>query len=134
MKKFLFLTLIFTALFSTTIFAQAPASQVANTQTASDKVAMLQKMKETMKPKMMEKTGLTEALVDKILEINLDMRMQAAAFKDLSEADRAAKITELKAAKEKKLSELLTADQLKSLNAYYADMSKNAATEKREVK
>ena len=116
MKKFLFLTLIFTALFSTTILAQG----------GSDQAAMLAKMKETMKPKMMEKTGLTEALVDKVLEINLEMRMQAAALKDLSEADRTTKITELKAAKEKKLSELLTAEQLKALNAYYADMAKNA--------
>jgi hypothetical protein len=115
MKKLLFLTLIFAALFSTTTLAQG----------GNDQAAMLQKMKETIKPKMIEKTGLTEALVDKVLEINLEMRMQAAALKDLSEADRATKITELKAAKEKKLSELLTADQLKALNAYYADMAKN---------
>ena len=126
MKKYLFLTFILAALYSTTIFAQGATNQVAGAQVATDQVAMLQKMKETMKPKMIEKTGLSDAKADKVLEINLEMRMAAAALRDLSEADRSAKIAELKAAKEKKLSELLTADELKALNAYYADMAKNA--------
>ncbi|HUS03688.1 MAG TPA: hypothetical protein VMY77_18240 [Chitinophagaceae bacterium] len=126
MKKYLFLTFILSALYSTTILAQAATSQVASAKGATDQVAMLQKMKETMKPKMIEKTGLSDAKADKVLEINLEMRMAAAALKDLNEADRSAKIAELKAAKEKKLSELLTADEFKALNAYYADMAKNA--------
>ena len=126
MKKFLFLTFILSALYSTTIFAQGTTTQVTNAPAAIDKVAMLQKMKESMKPKMIEKTGLSDAKVDKVLELNLEMRIAASALGDLSEADRSAKIAELKAAKEKKLSELLTADELKSLNAYYDDMRKNA--------
>ena len=126
MKKFLFLTFILSALYSTTILAQGPTSQVASATGATDQVAMLQKMKETMKPKMIEKTGLSDAKADKVLEINLEMRMAASALGNLSETDRATKIAELKAAKEKKLSELLTADELKALNAYYADMAKNA--------
>jgi hypothetical protein len=126
MKKLLFLTFIFSALYSTTIFAQGTTTQVASTQVANDQVAMLQKMKETMKPKMIEKTGLSDAKADKVIEINFEMRQAAGALRDLSEADRSTKIAELKAAREKKLSELLTADELKSLNAYYADMAKNA--------
>ena len=126
MKKFLFLTFILSALYSTTILAQGPTSQVASATGATDQVAMLQKMKETMKPKMIEKTGISDAKADKVLEINLEMRMAASALGNLSETDRATKIAELKAAKEKKLSELLTADELKALNAYYADMAKNA--------
>ena len=126
MKKYLFLTFILSALYSSALFAQAATSQVTSAKGATDQVAMLQKMKETMKPKMIEKTGLSDAKADKVLEINLEMRLAAAALKDLNEADRSAKIAELKAAKEKKLSELLTADELKSLNAYYADMAKNA--------
>ena len=126
MKKLLFLTFILSALYSTTILAQGPTSQVASATGATDQVAMLQKMKETMKPKMIEKTGISDAKADKVLEINLEMRMAASALGNLSETDRATKIAELKAAKEKKLSELLTADELKALNAYYADMAKNA--------
>ena len=126
MKKYLFLTFILSALYSTTILAQGTTTQGSGAPAAIDQVAMLQKMKETMKPKMIEKTGLSEAKVDKILEINLETRIAASNLKDLSEADRSAKITELKAAKDKKISELLTADELKSLNAYYDDLKKNA--------
>jgi hypothetical protein len=51
--------------------------------------------------------------------------MAASNLRDLSEADRSKKITELKAAKEKKISEFLTADQIKAVNAYYQEMGKN---------
>ena len=115
MKKFLLLTLLFGAIISTN----------ANAQTA-DPAAMLQQMKERTKQPMIEKTGLTEALADKVIEINFEMRMAASGLRDLSEADRAKKIADLKAAKEKKLSDLLTPDQLKAVKAFYEDMVKNA--------
>ena len=131
MKKYLFLTFILSALYSTTILAQGATNQVASTQVANDQVAMLQKMKETMKPKMIEKTGISEAKVDKILELNLEMRIAASNLKDLSEADRSAKIAELKAAKEKKFTEFLSADQIKAMNAYYEEMGKNSQRERK---
>ena len=115
MKKFLFLTLIFGAILSTTVHAQT-----------ADPATMLQQMKERIKPQMVEKTGLTEALADKVIEINFEMRMAASGLRDLSEADRAKKIAELKDAKEKKLSALLTPEQLKAVKAFYEDMAKNA--------
>jgi hypothetical protein len=115
MKKFLFLTLIFSAIISTTSYAQP----------AGDPATILQQMKESIKPQMIEKTGLTEALADKVIEINFETRMAASALKDLNEADRSVKIAELKAAREKKLNELLTPEQLKSVNAFYEEMGKN---------
>ena len=75
---------------------------------------------------MVAKTGLTDALADRVIEINFEMRMAASALRDLSEADRSAKIQELKADKEKKLSELLTADQLKAVKEFYENMGKGA--------
>ena len=116
MKKFLFLTLIFSAIISTTTHAQP----------AGDPASMLQQMKEKQRPGLVEKVGLTEAQADKIIEINYEMRMQAAReLKDLNEADRTKKIAELKAAKEKKFSEFLTPEQIKAMNAYYEEMGKN---------
>src|SRR5215217_2766737 len=115
MKKLIFLTLIFSAIISTTIHAQ----------NAADPAAMLQQMKERIKPKMIEKTGLTDAQADKVIEINFEMRQAAGALRDLNEADRTTKIAELKAAKEKKLNELLTAEQIKAVKAFYEDMGKN---------
>jgi Spy/CpxP family protein refolding chaperone len=129
MKKLLFLTLIFSGIISTTTHAQTAANQATVIQpakTGADPAAMLQQVKETVRPQMVEKTGLTEAQADKVIEINFAFRQRAAtALHDLNEADRAAKIAEFRAAKEKMLSEILTAEQIKSVNTFYEDMGKN---------
>ena len=75
---------------------------------------------------MVEKTGLTTAQAEKVVELNYEMRTAAAGLKDLPEAERSAKIQELKAAKEKKFSELFTADQLVAIKKFYEDMAANA--------
>ncbi|HMK05010.1 MAG TPA: hypothetical protein VK489_12490 [Ferruginibacter sp.] len=117
MKKYLFLAIIFSAIISTTINAQTGGA---------DQAAMLQQMKERVKPSMVEKTGLTEAQAERVIEINFEIRQAAGALRDLNEADRAAKIAELKAAKEKKYSEIpLTAEQISAVKAFYEDMGKN---------
>ena len=131
MKKFLLLTLIFSAVISTASYAQPtqqtqPAQPAQQTQPAFDPAVMLQQMKEKQVPLMVEKTGLSEAKANRVIELNFEMRMAASALKDLSEADRSVKIQELKAAKEKKMSELLTADELKAVKDFYEGMGKNA--------
>jgi Spy/CpxP family protein refolding chaperone len=116
MKKFLFLTLIFSAIISTATYAQP----------AGDPPTMLQQMKEKQKPGLVEKAGLTEEQADKIIEINFETRMQASReLPGLNEADRAKKIAELKAAKEKRYSEVLTPELIKAVNTYYEEMGKN---------
>ena len=133
MKKFLFLSLIFGAVVSTNIHAQsgtaqsgpqASTPQTGGAQTAYDPAVMLQQMKKIV-PQMVEKTGLTEAQANKVIELNFEMRQAAGALKDLSDADRMAKIAELKAAKEKKMSELLTVEQIAAVKTFYEDMGKN---------
>lgn len=116
MKKLLFLSFIFSAIVSTTVIAQA-----------GDPVSMLQQVKDRVKQPMVEKTGLSEAQADKVIEINFEFRQQLGdAIKGLSEADRAAKIAELKAAKEQKIRDIpLTDEQVKSLNTFYQEMGKN---------
>ena len=129
MKKFLLLTLIFVAIISTATNAQpqsqpqAQAKPQAQAQ-VSDPAAMLQQMKEKIRPEMVAKTGLTEAQADKVIDLNFEMRMAAAGLKDLPEADRTAKIQELKAAKEKKFSEFLTPEQIKAVKEFYENMGK----------
>ena len=114
MKKFFFLTLILGALVSTTSYAQA-----------GDPPSMLQQMKEKQKPELVEKVGLTDAQAEKVIEINYELRMASVVFRDLSEADRKTKIAELMAVKDKKMSEFLTPDQIKTMNAYYMEKRKN---------
>ena len=121
MKKILFLTLIFSAIISTTTLAQA-----------GDPATILQQMKEKQRPGLVEKAGLTEAQANKVIELNYEMRMKMLDFKDLNEADRSKKIAELRAEKEKKFAEFLTPELIKSMNDYHAEMAKNAP--KREIK
>jgi Spy/CpxP family protein refolding chaperone len=127
MKKFLLLTLIFSAVISTATYAQPaqPSQPSQPTQQAPDPATMLQQMKEKIKPQMVAKTGLTEAQADKVIELNFEMRQAAAGLRDLNEADRTAKIQELKAAKEKKMSELLTPEQIKAVKEFYENLGKN---------
>ena len=127
MKKFLFLTLIFSAIIAATTHAQTDGGPAVKPQPTkeADPAAILRQMKEKQVPLMVEKTGLTEAQANKVIELNYEMRMAAGALKDLNEADRSAKIAELKAAKDKKMSELLTADQIAAVKKFYEDMGKN---------
>jgi len=116
MKKFLFMTLIFGAIISTSAYAQP----------AGDPPSVLQQMKEKQKPGLMEKVGLTEAQAEKVIELNYEMRMKASTeLKDLNEADRSKRIAELKAEKEKKFAEFLSPDQIAAMHKYYEDMGKN---------
>ena len=116
MKKLLFLIVIFGAIISTNAYAQP----------AGDPPSMLQQMKEKQKPGLIEKAGLTEEQAEKVIELNYEMRMQASReFKDLAEADRSKRFAELKAAKEKKFTEFLTAEQITAMNKYYEEMGKN---------
>jgi len=136
MKKFLLLTLIFGAMLTTANAqqqAQGPSQPQAQTKTQAqtqnqapvvDPAIMLQQMKEKLVPQMVVKTGLTEAQCNKVIELNFEMRMAASKLGDLSEADRTAKIQELKAAKEKKMNELFTPDQLKAIKDFYEGLAK----------
>lgn len=123
MKKFFVLTLMFSALFSTTVLAQ----NGPQTKAAPDPAVMLQQMKEKQKPGLVEKAGLTEAQADKVIEINFELRMAMMTdLRGLNEADRAKKIADFKAAKEKRYSEIpLTPEQIKSVYTFYEDMGKN---------
>ena len=116
MKKLLFLTLIFGAMVTTKIHAQA-----------GDPPSMLQQIKDKVKQPMVEKTGLTEAQADRVIEINFEMRETMRGLGELSEADRAAKVAELKAARDKKYSEIpLTAEQIAAVKSFYENMPRNA--------
>jgi len=141
MKKLLFLSLISGALISTGTYAQGPATaqqpiaQQPATQlpTAEQYANMLKEAKEKQAPMLVENAGLNRGQAEKVIEINFEIRQQAAAsLQGLNEADRAAKLAEFKAAKEKKYSEIpLTAEQIKAVYAAYEDMGKNM--QKRQV-
>ena len=76
---------------------------------------------------LIEKAGLTAAQAEKVIEINFETRRgAAAALQGLNETDRTAKLAEIKAAKEKKYSEIpLTPEQIKAVYAAYEDWGKS---------
>jgi hypothetical protein len=126
MKKYLFLTFILGAVIATTTNAQTAAAPATAQNAASDAAAMLQRTKEKVVAPMVEKTGLTEAQANRVVEINFEMRQTMMNYKDLNEEERSKKVAELKAARDKKLSEIpLTPEQIESVFAFYKDMGKN---------
>ena len=135
MKKLLFLSLISGALISTSANAQGPevkpqpaAQQPAAPQfTAEQKANMIKEAKEKQVPMLVEKAGITDAQAERVIEINYEIRFQAAsALQGLNDADRTAKLAEIKATKEKKYSEIpLTPEQIKSVYAAYEDWGKS---------
>jgi Spy/CpxP family protein refolding chaperone len=126
MKKFLFMTLVFSAAIATTTYAQTGSGPaVAPQQTKEAEAAsMLQQTKEKVSPQMVEKTGLTRAQADKVIEILFEMRQAAGALQGLSDADRSAKLQELKATKDKRMSELLTPDQIVAVKKFYEEIGR----------
>ena len=127
MKKFLFLTLILSAFTATTMNAQTSGGPASTAQHAkeADPAVMLQQTKEKVKPLMVEKTSLTEAQANKVIEILFEMRQGAAGLRDLNESDRSQKLAELKADKDKKFREILTEEQIKEVKAFYEEMGKS---------
>ena len=139
MKKLLLLSLIAGVLISTNSNAQgsgpAPSKPQVTPQTQQQQpqftpeqiAAMVKEAKAKQSPMLVEKAGLTTEQADRVIEINFEIRTQAATvLAGLNDAERSAKIAELKVAKEKKYSEIpLTADQIKAVYAAYESLGKD---------
>lgn len=127
MKKFLFLSLLsaFIAVTTNAQTSNGPAATPQQTKETTDAATILQQTKEKVRPLMVEKTGLTNEQADRVIEILFEMRQSAASLQGLSEADRSAKLAELKATKDRKFSELLTPDQITAVKRFYEEMGRN---------
>jgi hypothetical protein len=82
-------------------------------------------MKQRVKPIMMEKTKLTDAQCDKVLEIQLWSQSQRRGMRDLSPEERATKTKEIQTEVEKKYKAIpLTDADIKTVNDFYEEMRK----------
>ncbi|HVG40108.1 MAG TPA: hypothetical protein VM888_00755 [Chitinophagaceae bacterium] len=118
MKKILVLVAFFVTIFATTTSAQQ--------QGGGDPAAMMARYKERVKPQLMEKTQLSDALAEKVLDINFESRAAMRGMRDLSEEDRKKKMDEIQADITKKYKALpLNDDQIKSVNAFFEEQRKN---------
>lgn len=116
MKKiFLFIALAF----AIGTYAQGGGGQ-------QDPAQMLEMLKQRVKPQLMEKTKLSDAQCDKVLEIQVSMMGAQRGLRELSEEERAKKIKEINEEREKKYKAIpLTDDQIKAVNDFYEEMRKN---------
>jgi hypothetical protein len=121
MKKLFFLLVLFTTVYSTSVVAQQNSGD-------RDPAAMMQRMKERIKPSLVEKTKLTDAQADKVIEINFsnqrkrrDIRMDQT----LSDDEKTKKNAELQETQNKELKAIpLTDDQVKDVNTFFEEMRK----------
>jgi Spy/CpxP family protein refolding chaperone len=117
MKKIFFLL--------TVVFAVS-LSQVSAQQGPPSPEQMLEMMKQRVKPGLIEKTKITDAQADKVLEIQVWAQQQNRGLRDLSEEDRTKKMKENNEEREKRLKAIpLTDDQIKAVNDFYEEMRKN---------
>ena len=111
---------LFTMVYSTKVVAQQNGDR--------DPAAMMQRMKERIKPSLIEKTKLTDAQADKVIEINFsnqrkrrDIRMDQT----LTDEERTKKNAELLEAQNASLKAIpLTDDQVKDVNTFFEEMRK----------
>lgn len=116
MKKFLLIVAVLFAVH--TVQAQGGMQM--------DPAQMLEMMKQRVKPGLMEKTKLSDAQADKVLEVNLWAQQQRRGFRELSEEDRAKKAKEIQEEVNKKYKAIpLTDEQIKAVDDFYAEMRRN---------
>ena len=120
MKKLLLLATLLVAVY---------AVEAQTQQGGGDPAAMMARMKERIKPQLMEKAKLTDAQADKVVEINFDSRRQMRDIRmdqSLSDDDKKKKTDELQAGLEQKYKEIpLTDDQVKAVKDFFEEMRKN---------
>ena len=123
MKKLLVLVVFFTTFFAMNADAQG--------QGGGDPAARAARMKEVVKPQLIEKVKLTEAQAEKVIDINLKYRSEMRGFRDMSEDERKKKREEIQTAQNKDYKEIaLTDDQIKTVNEFFEEQRKEMAKQR----
>ena len=118
MKKLLVLVAVFTTVLITNVNAQGGNGNF-------DPVAMKARYTERVKPLLIEKTKITDAQADKVIDINFDARSKMRGMRDLSEDERKKKMEDIQADINKQYKAIpLTDDQIKSVNDFFDEMRK----------
>lgn len=122
---------ILVALFTTALFSAN--AQGGNGNGNFDPVAMKARYVERTKPALIEKTKLTEAQADKVIDINWEARSKMRGMRDLSEDDRKKKMDEVQADINKQYKDIpLTEDQIKSVNDFFEEQRKQMQQQRQQ--
>jgi hypothetical protein len=113
------------AAFCATLFIANSASA----QGGGDPQQMRQRMIERVKPQLVEKTKLTDAEADKVLDIYMSAQPQRREIRmdqSMSNEDKAKKMAAIEEEIGKKYKAIpLTDEKLKAVNEFFEDMRKN---------
>lgn len=127
MKKLILLMVLFTTLYATQAVAQNGGDR--------DPAAMMQRMKERIKPGLIEKTKITDAQADKVIEINFSnqrKRREVRMDQTLSDEEKTKKNSEIDEAENKEFKAIpLTDDQVKGVNAFFEEYRKQQMGQRR---
>jgi hypothetical protein len=125
MKKLLVLVAIFT-----TVVMSANAQGGGQ---GMDPVAAKAKYVERTKPQLIEKTKITDAQADKVIDISWDYNIKRRGLRDLSEDDRKKQMDEMKTAQDKAFKDIpLTDDQVKAVNEFFDEMRKQMQQQRQQ--
>ncbi|MCA6438861.1 MAG: hypothetical protein ACRC0I_01690 [Sediminibacterium sp.] len=112
-------------LFLTVVFAIS-VSQVSAQQGPPSPEQMIEMMKQRVKPSLIEKTKITDAQADKVIETMVWSQGQMRGMRDLSPEEREKKMKEVAEERTKKFKAIpLTEDQVKAVNQYLDEMRNN---------
>src|SRR6059058_3617717 len=115
MKKLFLLVALFTTVYVTN----------AQAQSGGDPAAMQQRFKDRVKPQLVEKTKITDAQADKVIEIMFNSRSKMRGLRDLSEDDRKKQLDQIQADQNKEYKAIpLTDDQIKAVNDFFEEQRK----------
>jgi len=115
---------VLVAVFTTVLFTNANA-QGGNGNGNFDPAAMKARYTERVKPSLIEKTKITDAQADKVIDINFEARSKMRGMRDLSEDDRKKKMDEIQTDINKQYKAIpLTDDQIKAVNDFFDEMRK----------
>jgi hypothetical protein len=119
MKKLILMVVLFT-----TVYAVNANAQGGNGN-GMDPAAMAQRYKDRVKPMLIEKTKLTDAQAEKVLDIQMATRQQMRGFRDLAQDDRKKKMDEIQVDVNKQYKAIpLTDDQVKAVNDFFEEQRK----------
>jgi uncharacterized protein (DUF1015 family) len=127
MKKLFLLLVLFATLYTTKAVAQGGGDR--------DPAAMMQRMKERIKPGLIEKTKITDAQADKVIEINFSnqrKRREIRMDQALSTEEKTKKNSEIDEAQNKEFKAIPLADeQVKEVNTFFEEYRKQQMEQRR---
>ena len=117
MKKLFIIFSVFMTVFISSVSAQKTGDR--------DPSAMMERMKERIKPALVQKTQISDAQADKVIEISFGAQRKKREVRmdqSLSEEEKGRKYTELDEERNKNLKSIpLSEEQVKGINTFFEE-------------